>query len=139
MITVNILVDAIPVPKGRPKFARRGKFVTTYTPKKTADYEKKVAGDAKVSMKGEKPLEGALKCVVTCFMPIPKGTSKVKQAKMLSNEIYHTKKPDVDNLFKAATDPLSGIVFLNDSQIVDGRCSKRYSDYPRTEIIITEL
>ncbi len=36
---VNFMVEGTPVPKGRPRFARRGKFVSTYSPKTTVDYE----------------------------------------------------------------------------------------------------
>ena len=32
-------VEGNPIGKGRPKFARRGNFVSTYTPTKTRDYE----------------------------------------------------------------------------------------------------
>ena len=36
---VTYLVEGNPIGKGRPRFAKRGKFVSTYTPTKTRDYE----------------------------------------------------------------------------------------------------
>jgi Holliday junction resolvase RusA-like endonuclease len=40
---VTFMVEGTPVPKGRPRFARRGKFVSTYSPKTTVDYETRSA------------------------------------------------------------------------------------------------
>ena len=47
---VCFTVPGAPVPKGRPKFARRGKFVTTYTPAATASYENLVKVTAQQAM-----------------------------------------------------------------------------------------
>ena len=44
---VMFTVEGTPVGKGRPKFARRGNFVSTYTPTKTRDYETLIAEAAK--------------------------------------------------------------------------------------------
>ena len=38
MTEIFILVPGEPVAKGRPRFAKRGAFVTTYTPEKTREY-----------------------------------------------------------------------------------------------------
>ena len=139
MKPVEFTVIGNPCAKGRPKFARRGNFVAAYTPKKTADNAKIISGEAMVAMAGRKPLEGALKCNLMFFMPIPKSASKKDVAKMLSGEIKFTKKPDIDNLVKQNCDSMNGIVYLDDSQIVWLFASKHYSDNPRTEIIIEEV
>ena len=44
-------VEGTPVGKGRPKFARRGNFVTAYTPTKTRTYESLIAEAAKKEAK----------------------------------------------------------------------------------------
>jgi len=98
MKPVEFTVIGNPCAKGRPRFSRRGAFISTYTPKKTADNAKIISGEAMIAMEGRKPLEGALKCVLSFYMPIPKSTSKKDVAKMLSGEIRFTKKPDIDNL-----------------------------------------
>jgi len=135
MIFITVLGD--PVAKGRPRFARRGKFVSTYSPAKTVDYAAQVAHHAKIAMACRKPLEGALRCFVLCYMPIPKSTSKKIRQAMIDGEIHHTKKPDTDNLAKGILDPLNGIAWNDDAQIIDLQCCKYYSDNPRTEIRIT--
>ncbi len=136
---IQFVIEGVPCAKGRPKFAVRGGFARAYTPKKTADNAKTIAGEAIVSMVGRKPLEGALNCVFEYFMPIPKSTSKKDREKILSNELRHIKKPDVDNLVKQTCDALNGICWIDDSQIVDLTAIKQYSDFPRTHIIITEV
>lgn len=138
MKQVFILIEGTPIAKGRPRFARRGNFVSTYTPKKTADYASLVEAEALVSMAGSKPMEGALSCRIDCYMPIPKSTSKNDTQKMLSGHIHHTKKPDADNIAKNALDPLNKIVFNDDAQIVKLTITKQYSDFPRMEITINE-
>lgn len=136
---VEFIVSGNPTAKGRPKFAVRGGFARAYTPKKTADNAKIISGEAMVAMAGRKPLEGALKCVLSFYMPIPKSTSKKDVAKMLSGAVYHTKKPDTSNLVKQTEDAMNGIVFHDDSQIVWLSATKHYSENPRTEIIVSEI
>lgn len=54
--------------------------------------------------------------------------------------LYHTKKPDRDNLQKYVSDILEAAgVFKNDSQVAYGFSGKFYSTSPRTEIWITQL
>lgn len=51
----------------------------------------------------------------------------------------HLTKPDVDKLTRAAVDALKGVLWRDDSQIVDLRARKRYADageHPRAEILI---
>ena len=52
---------------------------------------------------------------------------------------YPTTQPDVLKLARAAEDALTGIIYTDDSIIVDEPLSKRYSDTPGVRIIIIEL
>jgi len=47
--------------------------------------------------------------------------------------------PDFDNLEKFIVDCMNKIIFKDDRQIVSCRTDKRYSDRPRTEIMVQEL
>ena len=72
MIQITFKVDGAPVPKGRPKFARRGNFVSTYTPKTTLQYEDLIAYGAKRAMGASEPLETALEVFFYFSIPVPK-------------------------------------------------------------------
>jgi Holliday junction resolvase RusA-like endonuclease len=80
------------------------------------------------------PLNCPLMVEMTFYLPIPKGTSKVKVRQMLNNRIPHIKRPDIDNLAYIVTNAMKQIIYHDDSQIVDLILHKRYSETPRTVI-----
>jgi Holliday junction resolvase RusA-like endonuclease len=119
---------------------RHGKpFPSIYTPAATRAYEKALAMTAKVAMRGRKPLDGPLRLVVTAFMPIPRSWSAKKRDAALAGTIRPTVKPDWDNTGKGASDALKGIVWADDTQVVDGRVIKLYDERPRLRVEITPI
>ncbi len=127
-----------PVPQGRPRFKRIGKFVQTYDPPKSKAYKALVKRQALEQWHRE-PLQGALACKVKVYRSIQKSGSKREKVLKEAGKIRPTKKPDVDNYFKGVTDPLTGIVWEDDALIVESTISKYYSDNPRVEVEIEEL
>lgn len=133
MKSLTIWFPIKPTPKGRPRFARYGKkrFVKAYTPKKTQEYEKKIADYFKEqpqSFKFEKDIPVAVNLVFG--MPIPKSTPKSHKEAMIEGIIKHTKRGDVDNLAKAVLDSLNGLAWEDDSQIVRLSITKEYAREP---------
>lgn len=128
---IEFTVPGQPVPKGRPKFARRGSFVQAYTPEKTASYENLVKVHAAQAMQGTAPMSGPLALMLTLFVQIPKSTTKRDRARISAGTFHPTKKPDLDNVLKAVTDAMNGIVYEDDAQIVRITTMKRYGDTPR--------
>jgi len=110
--------------KGRPKFARRGNFVTAFTPKKTANMEAVVRQFGAEAMRGMPPLEGPLVLEIAVSINTPRSWSKKKKAAAR----YVTGKPDADNVVKLIGDSLNGIVWADDSQISDLTFRRRYDD-----------
>lgn len=51
--------------------------------------------------------------------------------------IFHTKRPDLDNLIKFVKDCLNGVVYQDDSQVFSIQAEKRYSEDPKTEVFIS--
>ena len=51
------MVYGEPVGKGRPRFAKRGNFVSTYTPQKTKTYEDEIRMMASAAMGSSEPLD----------------------------------------------------------------------------------
>ena len=131
-------VEGTPVPKGRPRFARRGKFVSTYSPKTTVDYETKVSEAAKQAMGVTEPLETPLAAYIYITLPIPASYSKKRTAACLAGEERPTKRSDIDNYCKAIFDGMNGIVYVDDSQVVSLHSTKRYGTVGMVEILVKE-
>jgi Holliday junction resolvase RusA-like endonuclease len=135
---VTFMVEGTPVPKGRPRFARRGKFVSTYSPKTTVDYETKVAEAAQLAMGSSEPLETPVGAYIYITLPIPASYSKKRTQACLSGEERPTKKSDIDNFCKAVFDGMNGIVFLDDSQVVSLHSTKVYGTIGMVEVMVKE-
>jgi len=52
-----------------------------------------------------------------------------------NRRIRPAKKPDIDNVIKAWTDAMNGVVFADDCQIVTGSFSKVYGPAPLVAVI----
>lgn len=135
---IKLIIYGEPVAQGRPRFSRRGNFVTTYDPPKSKAYKALVKCQALTQWHND-PLQGALACKVKVYRSIQKSGSKREKALKEAGKIRPTKKPDVDNYFKGVTDPLTGIIWEDDNQIVEATISKYYSNEPRIELEIEEL
>jgi crossover junction endodeoxyribonuclease RusA len=110
-MSYGIWIHGKPVPKGRPRFARNG---GVYTPKTTADYEKRIA-DAWRDKYGDK---------------------QVEPRNLIIHVDVYTKRystSDVDNFLKIAMDGLQGVAFENDSCIKAAKVVKVQVDPPGTD------
>ena len=133
---IVIVMHGDPVAKGRPRFDLKTGAV--HTPAKTAGYEGKLGWAAQAVMTGRSLLTGALDVRVLIYKSIPVSKPKKWQAAARRGEIRPTGRPDWDN-FGKILDAINKIVFVDDSQIVDGRVQKFYDDQPRIEIYVREI
>lgn len=127
-----------PVGKGRPRFARRGNFVSTYTPQKTKSYEDEIRMMAKAAMGASEPLETPVTVAIYIRVGIPTSFSKQKRKDALSGIIRPTKKPDLDNVAKCFLDSMNEIVYLDDKQVVNLHVTKVYAETPAVEVMVKE-
>lgn len=132
----SFTVPGDPMGKQRPKFARRGKFTTTYTPAKTRQYEEKVKIEYNKVNRGVF-FEGPLQVDIHGVFRIPKSVSKKKAEEMIGKP--HDKKPDSDNLGKIILDPLNQLAFKDDGQVSKLYVDKVYGKEPRVEVNIREI
>ena len=130
-----IVVEGEVVPKGRARITRSG---IAYTPKKTRDYENKLAFFAQQAMKDTPLFEGPLVVHVEVTIPIPESWSKKKREKALAGEIRPISRPDLDNYIKIL-DGINGIVWRDDSQIVELTARKIYGEKPGLMVIIDTI
>lgn len=139
--TVKIIVPGHPVPQGRPRFAKRGNFVTAYDPKNSKDYKRKIQDEIQPLFYRPERFEPFTKtCALTLyvFREIPKSFSKKRRMMAEEGLIRPTTKPDTDNYLKGVLDALNTVIFKDDSQVVDIIAQKFYSCEPRIEVIVIE-
>ena len=134
---MNFTVEGTPIGKGRPKFARRGNFVSTYTPTKTRDYEDIIKVAARQAMT-EKPLETPVAVFVYIVVPILTSYSKKRKANCLAGIEKPTKKPDLDNVAKCFLDAMNAIVYQDDVQVVSLHVTKVYGIVGQVEVMVRE-
>jgi len=127
-----------PVGKGRPRFAKRGNFVSTYTPQKTKTYEDEIRLMAKAAMASSEPLETPVTVAIYIRVGIPASYSKQKRKDALSGVLRPTKKPDLDNIAKCFLDGMNEIVYLDDKQVVNLHVTKVYAETPAVEVMVKE-
>lgn len=139
MKQIVFTVPGQPVAKGRAKFARRGNFVTAYTPKETVQYENLVRLAAQDAMGTAEPFDQPMSLTVAIYLPIPQSWSKKKQDKARAGLVGATKKPDADNVLKALKDGMNGVVYVDDARIIDVVLQKRYATAPRVDVIALAL
>lgn len=124
---IQFTVMGDPVAQGRPRFARRGKFVSTYDPPKSKSFKETVKWQAIECGANKKLLEGPLKLTLVFRFQRPKGHSGKKGLRP-SAPAYHITKPDLNNLTKGVEDALEGICYARDQQICESYQRKEYAD-----------
>ncbi len=127
---VTIRLPGPPRGKGRPRFARVGQFVRTFTDEKTMSYEERLSEAGATCMKATPPRLGALSVRIEAAFPIPESWSKKKRSAALAGDLMPTGKPDFDNISKIVGDALNGIVWKDDSQIINASFRKFYAEHP---------
>jgi Holliday junction resolvase RusA-like endonuclease len=135
---VTFKVDADPVGKQRARYAKRGNFVQTYTPDKTRNYESLIKEAAIEAMGSSEPLETAVTLYLYIRAPIPKSLPKKRIEACLNGLEKPIKKPDASNVLKSVEDAMNGVVYKDDSQIVNIHVSKVYSSVSGVDVCIKE-
>lgn len=129
---IEFIIPGNPVAKGRPKSFVNKKTgrIGVYTPAETRNFEsyvKMLASDHAP----EKLLDCPLCLEFVFYLQRPPSIPKKR--------IFPDVKPDWDNLCKSVCDGMEGVIYTNDSRIVDVIFRKRYGDPPRTEVRISEV
>ncbi len=106
----------IPIEPEGKKEARRTRF-GVYKHPDTRRVMELIAQSVKEQYAGQ-PLDGPLRLVILAYKTRPKSKPK---------EVYADTKPDYDNIEKLIGDALEGILWVNDSRIVDGHCVKKFA------------
>jgi Holliday junction resolvase RusA-like endonuclease len=137
---VTVAVSGDPRGKGRHRSRlvkpRHGApFIQTYPDPATVAYEDRLRSAAALAMHGHDMLVGPLEVRVEARFAVPASWSNKKSTAALAGTIRPTGKPDADNILKAL-DAFNGVVWKDDSQVVDGRIVKIYGDEPGLAVTV---
>jgi Holliday junction resolvase RusA-like endonuclease len=138
MMQIMFTVPGQPHGKGRPRFARRGNFVATYTDAKTSSYEDQIRFYALQAMGSSEPLKTALEAFIYVRLPVPQSYPKKRAEACLSGFEWPCKKPDLDNVVKSFMDAMNCIVYGDDSQVVEIHTTKVYAETGGVDVLIKE-
>lgn len=138
-------VPGIPVAQPRVKAFSRGDRTGVYTPTKTASGKSNGIAEFKAAIKlaasqfrGEL-LTGPLRVDIECVFPRPVNMVWKKRPMPRCRKVT---KPDKDNCEKAICDALTGVLWVDDNQVCDGRTSKWHAaggEDPHVKITVISL
>ncbi|MCJ7663068.1 MAG: RusA family crossover junction endodeoxyribonuclease [Desulfobacterales bacterium] len=141
---VSFFVPGLPAPGGSKKvFLNRktGKpIVTDAGGKANKDWRAVVALTA--GERFHKPLSGPIKLHIIFYLPHPQAhyrTGKNNGVLKENAPLWHEKRPDGLKLRRSVEDALTGIAWIDDSQIAVGTEEKRYGERIGAEIRIEAM
>jgi len=124
----EIFVAMEPVAKGRPRVTGKG---FAYTPTKTIQAEHRI--QEQVATAWPRPvIEGPLVVGIVVQLLKPKSAPKTRP-------VWPTTRPDADNYGKLVLDALNGILWRDDSQVVDLRIRKVYAEHIGFQIEVATI
>ena len=138
----SINIPGRAVPQARPRFARHGGRVVTYEPKQCAYYKELVQYCAvhQCGLTYDNTLyAGPVEIIVTERREPPSRWSKAKRLLAFAGEIMPIVKPDTDNILKIIKDALTGLMWIDDAQVVSDKVAKVYADAANVEVIVRYL
>ena len=136
---IHFQVEGDPKGKGRPRFSRAGKFTRVYTDKQTLDYEAVIKFFAAEAMGSTDLLETPVSVFLYIRHAVPQSYSKKRTEACLSGLEQPCKKPDIDNIVKTFLDGMNGVIFKDDTQVVDLHVKKVYSLVPGVDVMVMEV
>ncbi len=111
---IEIIIPGEPCAQGRPRFARRGKFMVAYDPAKSRNWKATAQCHMRDAMAGAAPLQGPVTCMVAARFTCPASDHRKRDP---MPRRWHAKRPDVENVVKAVLDAATGVLWLDDNQV----------------------
>lgn len=128
---IKIELSGKPIAKKRPRLSRGKTYDEQSKEKKSAKMETlKQLRDQRV-LRASKSKIGI---DMTFHTALPKTWAQKRKERELGE--FNPRRPDLDNYVKFYCDVFNGLLYEDDSQVVQMNCRKVYSDNPRTEVFI---
>ncbi len=135
-------------PRGKDRPRARAQVVHTptgpiavlriHSDPQTVRVEKAVRAEFKRLHPHHVPLTGPVMLRFTAVFPPLASFTKAQREAAARGELYHTSKPDKDNIEKLLVDALNGLAWVDDSQIQGGGI-KRYGSPTRIDVVLESL
>lgn len=137
MDSVSFHVYGTPAPKGSTTRMPNGAMLPAGTPasrKRFGEWRGDIRTAALEAMNGEPPTDRPIRLMCEFQLSVP--TSSIRKYQL--GWLPHVKRPDVDKLMRALLDALTGIVWVDDSQVCYAMVNKVYAwnGSPGAEVII---
>jgi crossover junction endodeoxyribonuclease RusA len=119
---IRFVVFGTAVPKGSMKafyVKKLGRAIVTHDNTATKPWAQQVTGSALAARNAQQPLEGAISVELGFYLPRPKSLAK--------KAVAHLKKPDIDKLARNVIDALTGVLFVDDAQVIRLDAWKTYA------------
>ena len=133
-MNLTITIPGIARGKGRPRFGNG----RAYTDAATVNAEAWVKACAEPHRPAV-PMEGPLAVRLDVAVGVPASWSAKKRGAALDGALRPTGKPDADNVAKLALDPLNGLLWRDDSQVVELTVVKAYAEAPGMVMTVRAL
>lgn len=140
MCVLTFRLDCIPTPQIRTRIGVVNGHGMAFHSKKQKGNEATLDALLAEHRPGS-PLIGPVELSVTAVMPIPKSWSKKARQAAIQGRVWHTKKPDMDNLMKQIKDAMTRLRYWEDDKQVChyGDVGKIYGENPGWEVSVKTL
>ncbi len=145
---MRLIIPGNPIAKARPKFCVRGRHAMAYDPQdKIKTFDKIALKYILAQELGDNDADGDCfkasfsdqkKVTLAFHVPIAISDSIAERAQKLWGILWASKK-DLDNYIKYILDIGNGILWHDDSQIVELHATQKYSENPCTIIEIEDI
>ena len=139
MTVWTVTVPGVPIAKERPRLTMRGGKTVVFTPPRTRRWEAKIRAVTRADAMwaadpdGLLPFDGAVHVTLLFRLPMPKSWSAKRRGEMDGK--LHIRRPDVDNLIKAALDGMGDAYYSDDCVVARVTGEKRWcADASRTGV-----
>lgn len=138
---IRFVVPAVPVAQPRHRIGVINGKARAFSANKTHPihaFKATVRQSSQAAYMGP-PLSGPIRCDLLIVFPRTK--SQIWKTKPMPR-LPHAKKPDRDNVDKAVLDALTGLMWVDDAQVCDGRITKVIAagdEQPHVVVTVTPL
>jgi len=137
MVSVVVTIPGEPVAQGRPRFTTRGGFPRAFDPPKSRSWK----AEARAAMMAalEHPARLTFPRGVALNVSVLAVFARPQSAGKRPGRLPKVTRPDAENVAKAVLDAGTGVLWYDDSQVVDLAVSKRHGALDEAPFVLVEV